>query len=254
MKRSALVFASIALLRAQAPVEFEVASVKVDKQGTGVRGGCHGFDSKFLTGDPASATPLGRCVITAGRLSHMIGIAWQLPMDSIKDGPDWVMRGFDRFDVQAEAENPRTATDAQLRSMLQAMLIERFQLKFHRETVERAGWALAIGEHSPRMKVAEGEDYGAQMGDFKAAGGPVDFRARAFDMAHLAQMLSVFDHKPVVDETGLHGSYDLTLHWDNDQGPTLETAVREQLGLKLVPKKVPVELFVIDSAQKPSAN
>lgn len=251
MKRSLIFFllSTGALLAA----DFEVASIKVNKQGTGVRGGCHGIDSKYTPRELGSEPPLGRCVITAGRLSHLIATAWQLPMSSIKNAPDWVIRGFDRFDIQAEASDPAKTTEAQLREMLQNLLVDRFQLKFHRETVQRAGFALVVGEKGPRMTASHDMDVDAQMSDIKDRGGPITFRARNYDMPRLAQMLSIFG-PPVVDETGLHGGYDFTLDWDNDQGPTMETAVREQLGLKLKPRKVPVELFVIDSAQKPSPN
>jgi uncharacterized protein (TIGR03435 family) len=256
VKRSALVLVSLALLCAQAPIEFEVASVKVDKNGTGVRGGCHGIDSKYTAGDIGTAPPLGRCVITAGRLSHLIGVAWQLRMDQIKNAPDWVIRGFDRYDIQAEADDPAKTTEAQLRSMLQELLEDRFQLKFHRETVERAGFALTVGERGPRMTATKSEDTSARFGDdVKPTGSSITLNVQKYSMARLAQALSGIRGQPVVDRTGLSGEYDFTLHWDDEQGPTLQTALREQLGLKLEPeKKLPVDLFVIDSAQKPSAN
>ena len=256
MKRSALVFVSIALLRAQAPVEFEVASVKVNKNGTGVRGGCHGIDSKYTAGEIGTAPPLGRCVITAGRLSHLIGIAWQLPMAQIKNAPDWVIRGFDRYDIQAEADDPAKTTEAQLRSMLQELLEDRFQLKFHRETVERSGFALMVGEHGPRMAATKSEDTSARFGnDVKPMSSSITLNVQRYSIARLAQALSGIRQQPIIDKTGLSGEYDFTLHWDDEQGPTLQTALREQLGLKLErEKKLPVELFVIDSAQKPSAN
>ena len=257
MKRSALAgVVTCWFLAAQTPVAFEVASVKVNKSGNGVTGGCHGVDSKYNAAELASAPPLGRCVITAGRLSHMIGIAWELPMSDIKGGPDWLMRGFDRFDVQAEAEDPTKTNETQLRTMLQALLIERFQLKFHRETVERPGFALVVGEKGARMKIATGTETSTSFGNqMKPAPlEPVTLTARKYTMAQLASMLAFAAQQPVVDRTGLSGEYDFTLHWGQELGPTLQTAVREQLGLKLEPQKVPVDLFVIDSAQKPSAN
>ena len=68
-------------------------------------------------------------------------------------------------------------------------------------------------------------------------------------------MLSLFgDHGPGVDRTGLTGLYDFTLTWDNEAGPDLETALREQLGLRMQSEKVPTSYFVIDSAKRPSAN
>jgi uncharacterized protein (TIGR03435 family) len=262
MRRWALVVlftwcgANLPVLWAQTTVAFEVASVKVNKNGNGVIGGCHGVDSKYSAAQLASAPPLGRCVVIAGRLSHMIGIAWELPMSVIRGGPDWLMRGFDRFDVQAEAEDPTKTNETQLRAMLQALLIERFQLKFHRETVERPGFALVVGEKGARMKLATGTEMSINFGDQVKPSPlePVTLTARKYTMARLASILAFAAQQPVVDRTGLSGEYDFTLHWDQDQGPTLETAVREQLGLKLAPQKVPVELFVVDSAQKPSAN
>ena len=61
-------------------------------------------------------------------------------------------------------------------------------------------------------------------------------------------------HHPEHIKTGLDGVYDFALSWNDDDGPTLPTALREQLGLRLDPQKVPIAYFVIDSAQRPSAN
>jgi uncharacterized protein (TIGR03435 family) len=71
----------------------------------------------------------------------------------------------------------------------------------------------------------------------------------------LVGFLSTFGgHGPGVDETGLTGVYDFTLMWDEENGPTIQTALREQLGLRMETKKVAVSYFVIDSAQRPSPN
>src|SRR5215475_3475813 len=91
---------------AQKPA-FEVASIKPTKlQGMGVQSACHGIDSKFAPKDLAATVPLGRCVITSGRLSHMIGVAYKITMDMLKGGPDWVVDGDDRYDLEAKAEDP----------------------------------------------------------------------------------------------------------------------------------------------------
>ena len=254
--RITLILICASLLAAQPAAEFEVATVKLNKAGGGVNGGCHGIDSKYTPGQVSSAAPLGRCVITAGRLSHMIAIAWQLgQMQLIKSGPDWAMTGVERYNIEAKAEDPAKTTEAQLYQMLQALLIERFQLKFHRENVDRPGYALVVGKNGPRnLKPATGQDvktsYGEQLKP--APGQPINLTARKFTMARLAMELT-FTGTPVVDKTGLDGEYDFTLSWDENQGPVLTTAVQEQLGLKLEPQKVPVSMFVIDSAQKPSA-
>ena len=80
-------------------------------------------------------------------------------------------------------------------------------------------------------------------------------RARRYSIATLVRFLSTFGGQgPGIDNTGLAGLYDFTLSWDDEAGPTLPTALREQLGLRMVPQKVQILNFVIDSAQRPSEN
>src|SRR6185503_19168628 len=93
------------LAAAQSPLAasrltFEAASVRPNTSGyNGVSGGCRGIDSK--SGGENRDIPLGRCVITAGRLSHLIGIAWQLhSIAMLQNSPDWVIGGDERFDIQ----------------------------------------------------------------------------------------------------------------------------------------------------------
>jgi uncharacterized protein (TIGR03435 family) len=241
-------------LAAAQPLEFEVASVKVGKGDAGVRGGCHGIDSKYSPNEAATAPPLGRCVITDGRLGHIINMAWDMrQMQLIKGGPDWALSGFDRYTIQTKAGDPAKATEAQLREMLQTLLVQRFKLKFHLETVEKPGFALVVGKNGPKLKLANGEEittsFGAQLKPFP--GQPIDLTARKYSMAMLANLLSQVGPGPVVDKTGLTGEYDFTLSWDETNGPALSTAVQQQLGLRLEAQKVPISTFVIDSTEKP---
>lgn len=244
--------------------EFEVASVKLDRSDNGVRGGCHGIDSRYTPSqtdmlgrfipDAAAAPPLGRCVITSARIGHLVSIAWGLPMRLIQGEPEW-LDGSDRFVIEAKTEEPEKTTEAHLLVMLQNLLIDRFQLKFHRETVEQPGFALVIGKHGPKIKAAKGENVVTSFGDqIKPAKDRGKLTARKVTVARLAEILSFIRWSPVVDHTGLGGEYDFTINWDEDEGPTLRMAVEEQLGLKLEPQKVPVSLFVIESAHKPSRN
>ncbi|MBS1859416.1 MAG: TIGR03435 family protein, partial [Acidobacteria bacterium] len=129
--------------KAAAPLTFEVASVKMAATG-GVEGGCHGIDFKSRPGDEEA--PLGRCVITGARLSHLIGIAFGVSMQDLSTGPDWIQRGYLRFDVNAKAEDPAKTTQRQLLTMLQNLLIERFHLKFHYRTSEVAGFRLTVAK------------------------------------------------------------------------------------------------------------
>jgi uncharacterized protein (TIGR03435 family) len=87
-------------------------------------------------------------------------------------------------------------------------------------------------------------------------GQPVALTARKYSMPMLADFLSgIGGHGPVIDKTGLQGVYDFALSWDEDSGPDLLTALREQLGLQFESqRKVPVAFFVVDSAQKPAEN
>jgi uncharacterized protein (TIGR03435 family) len=240
---------------------FEVASVKVAAPGpNGVEGGCHGIDSVYSGRQRQSPPPLGRCVITAARLSHLIGIAYGTSMQALKSGPDWIQRGDLRFDVQAKAEDASKTTEKQLLTMLQNLLIDRFHLQFHYETTEEPGFVLTVAKNGPKLKPSTSEQeqlsfHGPKGESFgKPMGGPtISMSANKFSINMLAEILSRLG-SPVVDKTGLTGEYDFTLAWDDENGPVLSSAVRDQLGLTLRPEKIPVSTLIVDSAQKPSEN
>ena len=236
-----------------APLAFEVASIRPATSGiNGVRGGCRGIDSAYA----ADAPPLGRCVITDARLSHLVGIAWDITMPMLKTGPDWIQRGDERFNIVAKAEDPSRTTEKQLLQMLQTLLIERFRMKFHIEPVQLPGFALTVAKGGPKLQptTSEAADFSFGPGG-KPGPGVGMFKVRRYSMRELAGMLSVFgDRGPGVDRTELEGFYDFTLTWNDEMGPTLETALREQLGLRMESARVQTSYFVIDSAQRPSEN
>jgi len=243
------------------PLQFEVASIKPDVSANGVSGDCHGADSNFASGEIGAAIPRGRCVITAARLTHLMGIAYNIPMQRLSGGPDWI--GPNRYDIQAKAENP-SATHQELIQMLQALLADRFKLKFHRETKEVSGYALVVAKNGPKLRDARNSDErpslnirGAAIYKFDAVEGKNlnqnTITAQKTSMSQLADALTNMPGTgPVVDKTGLTGSYDFTLAWE--PGESLSTVLQEQLGLRLEAQKVPVEFFVIDSAEKPAEN
>lgn len=147
-------------------------------------------------------------------------------------------------------------TEKQLLQMLQALLIERFQMKFHLEPVQLPGFALVVAKGGSKLQPTQSEGPDFSFGP-KGKPGPESgmFKARSCSMREFVRMLSVFgDRGPGVDRTDLAGLYDFTLTWDNEAGPTLETALREQLGLRMESAKVPTTYFVIDSAKRPSEN
>ena len=245
-------------------LKFEVASIKVAAAGpNGVRGGCRGVDSVYSSEERerGGIPGLGRCRITDARLSHLIGIAYGVSMQVLETGPDWIQRGDLRFDVDAKAENPASATREQLLTMLQNLLVERFQIKFHYVTKEEPGFALVVAKNGPKLHASTSEEEklrffapnGEEIG--KPFGNAIQVNARKCSMSTLKDLVAFTANiGQGIDRTGLTGVYDFTLSWNEDEGPSLASALRDQLGLQLRAEKVPVVRFVLDSAQKPTGN
>jgi uncharacterized protein (TIGR03435 family) len=263
--RICLLGVSGTLLLAQpaAPLAFEVASVKVaNSSGGGVSGGCHGIDTVYSPSQQAEAPPLGRCVIRDGRLSHLIGIAYGVTMQNLKTGPDWIQFGALRFDVQAKAEDPAHTTEKQLLTMLQNLLVERFQLKFHYENKEVAGFALVTGKDATKLQAStspeEKMEFFGPKGEAILKPGPsqpITIAARKCPISDLVNILTFMGgHGPGVDKTGLTGEYDFKLFFDDENGPGLAAALRDQLGLRIESEKVHISTLVVDSAEKPTSN
>ena len=183
-------------------------------------------------------------------------------MLNLKTGPDWIQRGDLRFNIEAKAENPAGVTEKQLLTMLQNLLIERFQLKFHYESHEIPGFALSVAKDGPKLAMSHSDEPrlsftgpGNEQLLKPVPGQPTSMTARKSPISLLINLLSAIGgHGPGIDKTGLSGEYDFHLSWDESAGPALPTALREQLGLRLDAAKVPVSTFVVDSAQKPDAN
>ena len=132
---------------------------------------------------------------------------------------------------------------------MRVLLADRFQMVSHVETKELSGYALLPAKSGFKLKPVEPKD--------NTSNSTVNGRA-TFDHATLAAfaegMCDVVD-RPVVDETGIAGVYDIKLRWSPDdreeKGPSLFTAMQEQLGLRLEARKVPAKLVIIDKAEKP---
>jgi uncharacterized protein (TIGR03435 family) len=260
---SALALSGVANAQSAASaLSFEVATVKQALDGpNGVRGGCHGIDSVYTPRQMEAAPPLGRCVITDARLSHLIGIAYGTTMQNLKTGPDWIQRGDLRFNVQGKAEDATHTTEQQLLTMLQNLLVERFKLKFHYEKSQAEGFTLAIAKNGPKLKTSKSDDTtllfsgpGGEARGKPVPGQPIVMTARKYTIPMLINVLTGTGHGPGLDQTGLTGDYDFTLSWDDNAGPDISTALREQLGLRMAPAKVPNSVFVVDSAEKPGAD
>jgi uncharacterized protein (TIGR03435 family) len=138
--------------------------------------------------------------------------------------------------------------------MLQTLLKERFQMTLHMDQKVMTHYELVVGKNGPKMKestVAQTESSGRARLD--------GISSNHMDMNMLARLLSRMTRMPVLDKTGLTGFYQIDLKYadevsakaaENPTGPSVFTAVQEQLGLKLESKKGPVEVLVVDHAEK----
>ena len=203
------------------------------------------------------AIPIGRSA-TPGSVT-LLGIT---PKDvivraySIKgyqiSGPGWIDQ--ERYDIMARVG--RSTSDAEQRLMLQSMLSDRFQLAAHIETRVLPAYELAVGKNGPKLHQATPDEIGGRV--FPNAPG---VSARQISMARLAELLSTKLDRPVADKTGLSGLFDIDLKWtpdtappDSGLGPSVFTAVQEQLGLRLEARRLPIDVLVIDRATKPAPN
>jgi uncharacterized protein (TIGR03435 family) len=245
------------LASAAAPAQkvFEVASIKPNAEN----------DNRIMI----RMQPGGRFTATGVTLKQLMNQAFNVRDSQITNGPGWI--SSDRYDVNAKAEGAGDRIPPEeLRPMLRALLEERFQLKTHKETREMSVYALVVGKSGSKLTPSKAER-GPQlrMGRGQLSGTRAPVALLAF---HLAQQLG----RTVIDKTGLQGDYDFTLEFTPEpghgggpfggptppdavpaagsSGPTIFTAVQEQLGLRLESQKGPVEIIVIDHVAKPTEN
>lgn len=190
----------------------------------------------------------GRLNIEAAELRQIVGQAYGIQRVRVRGGPAWA--DSDQFDIAAKAESA-DATRDEIRVMLQTLLAERFKLVVHRESKEMFAYSLVLAKSGSKLKVAA-QDKKAGLSDTLGANGERQTVVQASPLRGLVNMLANTLGSPVVDKTGLDGLYDYTFEWP-DAGSSLFASV-DQLGLKLEAKKVPVEVLVMDHAERPSAN
>jgi uncharacterized protein (TIGR03435 family) len=245
--------------------EFDVASVKPSKA-----------TSNFFR---MSFTPDG-VKIENGSLLMVIRAAYGL-FNSLDDKflniPGWAKT--EKFDVEAkvspaDVEEYKKLTMAQRQLMMQALLADRFKLQAHRETKEQPVYQLQVMKSGSKLREAKPGEGNEAGGSMKRSRDQLE--GTGVMMSQLVSALTQTVSRTVMDKTGLTGRYDFTLHWtpdeegvpvlkaaDNTQptnevaaasGPSIFTAVQEQLGLRLEPARGPVECLVIDHVEQPSEN
>jgi len=247
---------------AQKPA-FEVASIKPNNSGS---------SSSRSSTDGTS----GYFRATNATLRSLILSGYRLFDFQLVGGPDWITTA--RFDIEAKVDRaalplPKTPIGEPdpMSLMLQSLLEERFQLKTHRETREQPVFTLTVTKSGTRlMRTVEGRSgpgglsAGSSRSSTTAAG--TEMSGSGMTISRIANMLSGPAGRPIIDKTNLSETYDFVLKFApvqnltagdpgaDSSGPSLFTALEEQLGLKLESAKGPVEILVIDSVQKPSEN
>ena len=196
--------------------------------------------------------------IVAYGLTGLIMDAYRLQPYQISGLQAWM--DSDRYDIVAKAPTEDALTFANVELMMKALLGERFNLKLHFVKRDSPVYAMVVGKNGPRLKETTADQPSMSLRSARST--QLTF-AKA-TMGRLADQLSSSGvDRPVIDKTGLTGSYDFQLSWTPQTGgppapdpddADIFTAIQEQLGLKLEPQKAPIEMLVIDHAGRPSEN
>ncbi len=210
----------------------------------------------------------GRFTTQNTTLRALLAYAYGVQAHQVTGGPAWI--GTDLWDITArpEGEVPEGLEgDARLRQMMQHLLAERFGVAVHNETKDLPVYGLVVAKAGSKMKQVDAPDPAAfrmGMSQFTLVG----------DISQLISQLIRVTGRSVADETGLKGNYEMKLSWTPDpaqqaqiaaahgtapdfaaaEGPSLFTALQEQLGLRLDARKGPVVVYTVDKASKPSEN
>jgi uncharacterized protein (TIGR03435 family) len=259
--------------------EYEVASIKPNKSGTNM---------VRLMFSPDGLTA------TNGTLQMFINAAYGVEDNQISGGPSWLNSDHYDIEAKMDsstADELRKLSEDERRverqHMLQALLADRFKLTIHRESKELPVYALVVAKDGPKFQEAKpGDTYpnGVKGPDGHSGAGMMmrmgngTLTGQGVPLVNLVRLLTRELGRTVIDKTGLTSKYDFTLKWTGERqapmfkgaegsqpgtggtsapessGPSIFTAVQEQLGLKLESEKGPVDIFIIDHVEKPSEN
>jgi uncharacterized protein (TIGR03435 family) len=225
------------------------------------------------TGMHISITPGGGYDAAGVTLISIISQAYDVRLFQLVGASGWMQT--DKYEIRAKNDKAdpseadlSTMTDAGRKALrdrflekLRFLLADRFQLKVHRETKEMPVYILAVAKGGSKLTTLP--DTGKPEGNISTdstADGQSQMVGDKLSVTSLAWFLAGTTGRTVIDQTGLNGKYDFTLTFAREKlggdmtGPSIFTALKDQLGLTLSPGKGPVDVVVIDSAQKPSAN
>jgi bla regulator protein blaR1 len=249
----------VIVLRAQKPkTEFDVVSVKPSAPDR--------YNSFAIRNAPG-----GRVQLLGAPLRMILMEAYDMQAFQIIGGGDWVRN--DRWDIEARAEGTEgrlTRVDRNL--MLQSLIADRFHLRAHEESRQAQIYTLEANKRGPKLVEHTGPDQEFRLGP----GGSLHVKKGG--TGALAAWLSRQLRREVLDKTNLKGEYDYSLEWTPEageggpesigqppailldaptsptDGPSIFTALQNQLGLRLIARKGPVRVLVIDSVEKPDPN
>jgi len=191
-------------------------------------------------------------------LNALLLQAYELHPRQLTGGPGWM--DSEKWDIAGQPDLDGLPSEEQWKAMLQKLLVERFQVKFHIEKKEMAVYELTVVKAGPKLTPSEGNPDGVPHINGRGAG---HMHAQYTNMRDWADMLQqhIVD-RPVVDRTGLAGHFDFLLDWTPDDAqpdpadplPGLFRAMEQELGLKLTATRAVVDVMVVDHAEKASAN
>jgi len=217
--------------------------------------------------------PGGRFTASGVTLRQLISQAYNVRDFQISGGPGWI--SAERYDINAKAEGlPDRVPPEVLRPMLRALIEERFKLKTHKDSKDMPVYALVVAKNGHKLTPTKVE--GGQ-GQMMMRMGRGQINANKVSMAVLANQIAQQLGRTVIDKTDLKGDFDIVLEWTPEaghggggpvggpqpgdgpppaggNGPTIFTALQEQLGLRLESTKGPVDILVIDDVSKPTEN
>jgi uncharacterized protein (TIGR03435 family) len=239
---------------------FDVASIKPDREGNHTR---VSFNSNSL-------------LATGMTLKALVELAYNVNDSQLFGGPDWGNSA--KYEVQAKIDDTTAAAlkslsteekQQQRRLMVQALLAERFKLKISQSSKELSIYVLSPVKKGPLF--SQSSLPGNATSGITSSSGQTKFSG--ISLAIFADWLSGQVGRKVIDQTGLQGKFDFTLQWSQEKqtpltdsnqgpaalssdssGPSIFTALQEQLGLKLESSKGPVQVLIIESAEKPTEN
>jgi uncharacterized protein (TIGR03435 family) len=255
------------------PPKFEVATIKLAPADG------YGNFVEFGPGDGINLTNM--------TLKGIVGFAWNLQPFQVSGGPPWI--DSTRYVITAKPDGGPKSSE--IPAMVQALLADRFQLAVHHGTQELPIYALVLARRDGKLgsRLTESKEGdcvpfdrsnarphpGAPRPRFCGNSGvsPNHLIAIGIPIANLAPMLQMVLGRTVIDKTGLKGNFDVNMEWSPDEtqamqgppdapkpapadntGPSIFSAIQEQLGLKLESRKGPVDVLIVDHAERPSEN